>query len=103
MNNVWTLAFLSFVMAFLGRLSLSLGLTDAWTVIGRPDTPDALENSGVLDVLINIVNWVWTQVGSIIQLMAFQTSLPDVFSIVFLVAGFMILYLIIVIIRGGAG
>jgi len=103
MNNVWTLAFLAFVMGFLSNLSLSLGITTEWQLINRPEQPDALENTGAIEALLNIVNWVWSQVGSLIQLMSFQTSLPDVFSILFLVAGFMVLYMIIVIVRGGAG
>jgi|SRR6056297_320941 len=103
MSNIWTLAFLSFVMGFLSYIARLLGITSEWTLIERPSQPEAVGDSGFFEALIGLANWSWAQVGSIIQLMTFQTPLPDVFSLLFLVAGFMVLYLVIVIIRGGAG
>lgn len=103
MSNVWTIGFIGFILTLLSKISLSLELTEDWSVIDRPTNPDALETDSAFEALINIINWVTSALGSYFQILTFQSGLPEIFAIIFIVTSFMILYIIIIVIRGGAG
>lgn len=91
-----------FFLVLVSTISAELGLTS--TVIDKPATPGAPGGGGVLDSLTAIVTWTFNTIGSFIQLLTFQADLPPIINtLIILPLSFGLLYLIVVIIRGGAG
>jgi len=101
-NNIWTVIFIVFFLVLISTVANDLGITT--DVISPPEIPDAPETSGFFDALTGVITWAFNTVGSFFQLLTFQANIPPVInSLIMLPLSFGVLYLIIVIIRGGAG
>lgn len=107
MSNMWTVIFITFFMLAVSAFANEVGI--ASDTIPEPETPDAPEAEGgifggALDGLFAAIRWSFNTIGSLIQLMTFQVDIPVIVNtLVITPMIFGILYLIIVVIRGGAG
>lgn len=100
-SNVWTVIFIVFFLVLVSTIATELGLTA--TVIDKPATPRT-PGGGILDSLTAIVTWTFNTIASFIQLLTFQADLPPIINtLIMLPLSFGLLYLIVVIVRGGAG
>lgn len=106
LNNMWTVMFITFFMLSVSAFANEIGL--ATETIPEPEAPDAPEAEGglfggALDGLFAAVRWSFNTVGALIQLMTFQVDIPPmVNTLVITPMIFGILYLIIIVVRGGA-
>lgn len=98
---MWNLTIIVFFFLTVSITAQSLGLsTEILTV---PNEPSAPQQDGFLDALFAVVRWTFNIVGTFFQLLTFQVEIPAIlnfFIITPLVFG--LLYIIIVVIRGGA-
>lgn len=102
MNNYLSLMFTVFCLLLISTVARGVGLTE--DVIKAPEQPGSIETGGVLDTLGAIVSWVFNQLGSLFQILSFQVDLPaEMNTLIFVPVSFGILYLIMTIVRGGAG
>lgn len=100
-SNLWSVIFIVFFLVLVSTISVELGLTT--TVIDKPASPQT-PGGGILDSLTAIVTWTFNTIGSFIQLLTFQADLPPIINtLIMLPLSFGLLYLIVVIVRGGAG
>ncbi len=100
-NNLWSVIFIVFFLVLVSTISAELGLTA--TVIDRPITPSPPGGGGFLDSLTSVITWTFNTVSSFFQLLTFQAELPPIINtLIMLPLSFGLLYLIIVIVRGGA-
>lgn len=100
-NNLWSVIFIVFFLVLISTISTEIGLTT--TVIKRPPVPHTPGGGGFLNSLYGITVWTFNTIASFFQLLTFQADLPPVLNtLIFLPLSFGLLYLIVVIIRGGA-
>lgn len=101
-SNLWSVIFIVFFLVVVSTVSLELGLTT--TVIDMPSSPQTPGRGGILDSLTAVVTWTFNTIASFIQLLTFQADLPPIINtLIMLPLSFGLLYLIVVIVRGGAG
>lgn len=102
MNNTWTVIFIVFFLVLVSVMAGEVGITT--TLIQPPDTPDAPEDAGFFEALSALARWTFNTVGNFFQLLTFQADIPPIINtIIMLPLTFGLFYLIIVIVRGGAG
>lgn len=101
-NNVWTVIFIVFFLVLISTVAGDLGITADF--IEAPETPERPENAGFFDALIAVATWSFNTIGSFFQLLTFQADLPAAINgLIMLPLTFGVFYLIVVIVRGGAG
>lgn len=101
-NNIWTVIIIVFFLVLISTVAGDLGITT--DIIEAPEKPEVPESSGFIDDLAALTTWAFNTVGSFFQLLTFQADIPAVLnSLIILPLTFGVLYLIVVIIRGGAG
>lgn len=106
-NNTFTVIALVFFLIMTGWVAGEIGLTT--DVIEPPEQPDEPDVGGgiwgSIEALAGLIAWVFNSVASLFQLLTFQVEgLPTEVSLfIFVPISFGIFYLILVIIRGGAG
>lgn len=72
-------------------------------LISQPETPDTPEQEGFLDALFAVVRWTFNTLGTFFQLLTFQVEIPTILNFFIITpVVFGLLYLIIVVVRGGA-
>lgn len=102
MSNFWTIVFVFFLFAAISFISLELGLTT--TTMTALEAPDTGGDITALEALAYAVRFVVNNVGSFFQIITFQTSLPNALNVLVIAPiGFGMLYIGVVIVRGGAG
>lgn len=102
MNNYISLMFTVFSLLLISTVARGIGLTS--DVIETPKQPETLETSGFLDTLGAVVSWVFNQLSSLFQILTFQVDLPTILNtLIFVPISFGIIYLVVTIVRGGAG
>ena len=101
-SNVWTIMLMTFFLVTISIVAGDIGITS--DVLTPPERPEAPGGGGFFDALLATVTWTFNTIGSFFQLLTFQADLPNtVNSLIMLPMTFGVLYLIVVIVRGGAG
>lgn len=102
MSNAKLIGLISLFYIVISEMSLSLGLTTY--VIARPDGLTDMGDISVFEILLRLPIWVFNAFASIFQLAFFTTDIPVLISsVVFLPIVFILVYIGIVTVRGGAG
>lgn len=100
-NNMWNVIIIAFFFLTISLVAQSLGISTE--LISEPDVPEAPESEGFLDALFAVVRWTFNVIGTFFQLLTFQVDIPVILNFIIITPlVFGILYLIVVVIRGGA-
>ena len=101
MSNMKFIGYLSAFYIIISQTALSLGLTA--TTIAYPDGVNDFGDTSIFEMLLRLPVWALNSFASIMQLAFFQTDLPPIISsVVFIPPLYMLVYLFIVTVRGGA-
>ena len=101
MSNMKFIGYLSAFYIVISQTAMSLGLTT--TAIAYPDGVNDFGETNVIEMLLRLPIWALNSFATIMQLAFFQTDLPVIISsIVFVPPIYMLVYLFIVTVRGGA-
>jgi len=67
----------------ISKVALSLGITTS--TLSEPTAPSIIEDPSFLESLANIWKTAIENVGSFIQIISFQTTMPDIINVVFFI------------------
>lgn len=102
MNNMLIVGLISGFYILLSEVANSLGMTT--TAITYPDGLNDFGGISIFEMLFYLPIWVLNSFWNLLQLAFFTTDLPFIISsLVFAPIIFMLFYLGIVTVRGGAG
>ena len=102
MSNAKLIGLISLFYIVISEMSLSLGISTR--VIVRPDGLTDMGDISVFEILLMLPVWAFNTFVSIFQLAFFTTDIPVLISsVVFLPIVFILVYVGIVTVRGGAG
>lgn len=101
MSNMKFIGYISVFYIIVSQTAMSLGL--ATTTIAYPDGVNDFGDISTFEMLLKLPIWALNSFATIMQLAFFQTDLPIIISsVVFVPPIYMLVYLFIVTVRGGA-
>lgn len=101
MSNMKFIGILTLFYVLVSETALSLGITT--TKLAYPDGLNDMGDTNIFEILLRLPIWALNMFSSIFQLAFFTTELPVIISsIVYTPILFMLVYLGIVTVRGGA-